>query len=395
MQKERSKKLHKIQRIKIDEIIPYENNPRDNKNAIDKVAESIKEFGFTNPILLDKDNVVIAGHTRLEAAKKLNLTEVDCVYLDLTEEQAKAYRLVDNKTAEFAEWDLDLLNIELEELSLEGFNMDNFGFDFNLDFKDDGETLEEDDFDAEEVESIVKRSEIYRLGEHVLMCGDSTNAEDVMSLRDAMGDDADLIVTNPPYNVNYEGTAGKIKNDNMDDSSFKDFLFEAYSRMYEISKKGAGIYVFHADFEGVNFRQEMVKAGFLLKQCCVWVKNSMVMGRQDYQWQHEPVLYGWKEGATHHWYSDRKQKTVWNFDKPSRNGEHPTMKPIDLIGYPIKNSSKKGDVVLDLFGGSGSTLIACEQLGRRCMTMELDEKYASVILKRWEELTGECAERIK
>lgn len=181
----------------------------------------------------------------------------------------------------------------------------------------------------------------------------------------------------------------------MDDSSFKDFLFEAYSRMYEISKKGAGIYVFHADSEGINFRQQMVRAGFLLKQCCIWVKNTMVMGRQDYQWQHEPVLYGWKEGASHHWYSDRKQKTVWNFDKPSRNGEHPTMKPIDLIGYPIKNSSKKGDVVLDLFGGSGSTLIACEQLGRRCMTMELDEKYASVILKRWEELTGERAERIK
>ena len=202
--------MHKIQRIKINEIIPYENNPRNNKNAIDKVAESIKEFGFTNPILLDKNNVVIAGHTRLEAAKKLNLTEVDCVYLDLTEEQAKAYRLVDNKTAEFAEWDLDLLNIELEELSLEGFNMDNFGFDFNLNLEDDGETLEEDDFDAEEVESIVKRGEIYRLGEHVLMCGDSTNAEDVMALREAMGDDADLIVTDPPYNVNYEGTAGKI-----------------------------------------------------------------------------------------------------------------------------------------------------------------------------------------
>lgn len=385
--------MHKIQRIKINEIIPYENNPRNNKNAIDKVAESIKEFGFTNPILLDKDNVVIAGHTRLEAAKKLNLTEVDCVYLDLTEEQAKAYRLVDNKTAEFAEWDLDLLNIELEELSLEGFNMDNFGFDFNL--EDDGETLEEDGFDVEEVENIVKRGEIYRLGEHVLMCGDSTNAEDVMALRETIGDDADLIVTDPPYNVSYEGTAGKIKNDNMDDSSFKDFLFEAYSRMYEISKKGAGIYVFHADSEGINFRQEMVRAGFLLKQCCVWVKNSMVMGRQDYQWQHEPVLYGWKEGASHHWYSDRKQKTVWNFDKPSRSREHPTMKPIDLIGYPIKNSSKKGDVVLDLFGGSGSTLIACEQLGRRCMTMELDEKYASVILKRWEELTGERAERIK
>ena len=387
--------MNEILKIKIDEIIPYGKNPRNNENAIDKVAESIKEFGFTNPILLDKHNVVIAGHTRLEAAKKLNLTEVDCVYLDLTEEQAKAYRLVDNKTAEFAEWDLDLLNIELEELSLEGFNMDNFGFDFNLDLEDDVENLEEDGFDAEEVESIVKRGEIYRLGEHVLMCGDSTNAEDVMSLRDAMGDDADLIVTDPPYNVNYEGTAGKIKNDNMDDSSFKAFLFEAYSRMYEISKKGAGIYVFHADSEGINFRQEMVKAGFLLKQCCVWVKNSMVMGRQDYQWQHEPVLYGWKEGATHHWYSDRKQKTVWNFDKPTRSGEHPTMKPIDLIGYPIKNSSKKGDVVLDLFGGSGSTLIACEQLGRRCMTMELDEKYASVILKRWEELTGECAERIK
>ena len=210
MQKRKVVKMHKIQRIKINEIIPYENNPRNNKNAIDKVAESIKEFGFTNPILLDKNNVVIAGHTRLEAAKKLNLTEVDCVYLDLTEEQAKAYRLVDNKTAEFAEWDLDLLNIELEELSLEGFNMDNFGFDFNLNLEDDGETLEEDDFDAEEVESIVKRGEIYRLGEHVLMCGDSTNAEDVMALREAMGDDADLIVTDPPYNVNYEGTAGKI-----------------------------------------------------------------------------------------------------------------------------------------------------------------------------------------
>lgn len=385
---------------KINEIFPYDKNPRINDNAIEKVKESIKEFGFTNPILIDNNNVIVAGHTRYKASMELGLQEVPCVVLhDLTNEQIKAYRLVDNKTAEFAEWDFQLLDEELE--SILDIDMSDFGFD--LDFENTyGETSDElqdveANEDLEEESITVKRGDVWKLGEHYLFCCDSTIENNVEKIKQYVGNGADLIVTDPPYNVAYEGKtkdALKIQNDNMDNQQFKNFLLEAYKAMNTLSRKGASIYVFHADLEGANFRSALVESGFLLKQCCIWIKNIFVIGRQDYQWKHEPILYGWKEGAAHSWYGDRKQTTTWFFDKPLANREHPTMKPIDLIAYPIKNSSKEGDLVLDIFGGSGSTLLACEQLNRRCVTSEIEPKYAQVIINRWEELTGEEAEKI-
>jgi DNA modification methylase len=379
----------------IDKIIPYDKNPRKNEKSVDKVASSLQEFGFQQPIVVDKNGVVIVGHTRLKAAIKLGLKEVPVVYAeDLTEEQAKAYRLADNKTAEYSAWDMDLLADELEGLEEFNFDMVPFGFE-----KPD--EIIEDDFDEEEAlgaigEPITRLGNIWKMGGHRLFCGDATSEDDAAALMD--GAFADLVVTDPPYNVDYEGATKdklKIQNDKMGDSDFFQFLADSFLRMYESSKKGAAIYVFHADSEGYNFRSAFKAAGYALRQCLIWVKNSMVMGRQDYQWQHEPILYGWKDGASHAWYSDRKQTTLIHFDRPMRNAEHPTMKPIGLCAYLIGNSSKEGDVVLDPFGGSGSTLIACEQTGRVCYMMELDPKYCDVIVKRWETMTGETAELIK
>lgn len=376
--------------IALKDLKPYENNPRKNDDAVKYVAESIKEFGFKVPIVIDKDNVIVAGHTRYKAAKKLGMTEIPCIIADdLTDEQIKAFRLADNKVAEKAEWDFDLLNTELDDII--DLDMELFGFEDAL--QDDAEEAVEDEFEVElPAEPKSKLGDIYQLGDNRLMCGDSTVLEDVEKLMG--GVQADMLLTDPPYNVNYEGKTKdklKIKNDKMDNDNFRQFLIDAFSNADMVMKPGAVFYIWHADSEGYNFRGACFDVGWTVRQCLIWNKNSMVMGRQDYQWKHEPCLYGWKEGAGHLWASDRKQTTVINFDKPTRNGMHPTMKPIPLFDYQIKNNTKGGDVVLDLFGGSGTTIMACEQNGRRGYSMEYDPRYVDVIIARWEKFTGEKA----
>lgn len=373
--------------IALKDLKPYENNPRKNDDAVKYVAESIKEFGFKVPIVIDKDNVIVAGHTRYKAAKKLGMTEIPCIIADdLTDEQIKAFRLADNKVAEKAEWDFDLLNAELDDII--DLDMELFGFEDAL--QDDAEEAVEDEFEVElPAEPKSKLGDIYQLGDNRLMCGDSTVLEDVEKLMG--GVQADMLLTDPPYNVNYEGKTKdklKIKNDKMDNDNFRQFLIDAFSNADMVMKPGAVFYIWHADSEGYNFRGACFDVGWTVRQCLIWNKNSMVMGRQDYQWKHEPCLYGWKEGAGHLWASDRKQTTVINFDKPTRNDMHPTMKPIPLFDYQIKNNTKGGDVVLDLFGGSGTTIMACEQNGRRGYSMEYDPRYVDVIVDRWEKFTG-------
>lgn len=375
----------------IEEIKMYENNPRNNDGAVEYVANSIKEFGFKVPIVLDKNNIIVAGHTRYKAAKLLNITEIPCIIADdLSDEQVKAFRLIDNKAAELASWDIDLLNLELENIK----DIDMELFDFQI--SNILDNVVDDEYEVELPEDPkTKNGNIYKLGNHYLMCGDSTNAEDVKKLMNNQL--ADLIVTDPPYNVNYEGKTDnnlKIMNDNMENNQFYSFLESAFINLYESIKDGGSIYVFHADTEGLNFRKAMMSSGFKLAECLVWVKNAFVMGRQDYHWKHEPVLYGWKPGASHYFINDRSQSTVLEFDKPIRNEEHPTMKPIDLIAYLINNSSKKDEIVLDLFGGSGTTMIACEQTNRKAFIMELDPRYCDVIVDRWEKFTDQKAELI-
>ena len=375
----------------IEEIKMYENNPRNNDGAVEYVANSIKEFGFKVPIVLDKNNIIVAGHTRYKAAKLLNITEIPCIIADdLSDEQVKAFRLIDNKAAELASWDNDLLNLELENIK----DIDMELFDSQI--SNILDNVVDDEYEVELPEDPkTKTGNIYKLGNHYLMCGDSTNTDDVKKLMNNQL--ADLIVTDPPYNVNYEGKTGdnlKIMNDNMENNQFYSFLESAFINLYESIKDGGSIYVFHADTEGLNFRKAMMSSGFKLAECLVWVKNAFVMGRQDYHWKHEPVLYGWKPGASHYFINDRSQSTVLEFDKPIRNEEHPTMKPIDLIAYLINNSSKKDEIVLDLFGGSGTTMIACEQTNRKAFIMELDPRYCDVIVDRWEKFTNQKAELI-
>ena len=374
----------KIEYKDINKIIPYINNPRKNSGAVDKVAASIKEFGFKNPIIVDNDDVIVAGHTRLLAAQKLELKEVPVIKADdLTENQIKAFRIADNKTSEFAEWDMELLEIELEDIDdiFTGFDMEELEDLFG---SDDNEAIE-DDFDEEPPENpISKRGDIWVLGRHRLMCGDSTSEDDVATLMD--GDKADLYLTDPPYNVSYTGgtkDALKIQNDSMSNDNFKQFLVDAFTAADEAMKPGAVFYIWHADSEGYNFRGACFDTGWQVRQCLIWNKNSMVMGRQDYHWKHEPCLYGWKSGAGHLWNADRKQTTVLDFQRPTRNGEHPTMKPVALFDYQIQNNTKGQDIVLDSFMGSGTTIIACEQNGRVAYGLELDPKYVDVIVNRY------------
>lgn len=375
----------------VDELIPYVNNPRNNANAVDAVASSIKNFGFKNPIVIDDGNEIINGHTRMLAAKKLGLTKVPCILADdLSDEEVKAFRLADNKTSELAEWDFDLLNSELEELTEMDldFDMSDFGFE-ELEKLEDIEAVEDDYSLDEEIIYKTKAGDVWLLGNHRLMCGDSTKQDDVDKLMN--GIKADLLLTDPPYNINYQGCTSdklRIKNDSMEDEEFRRFLVDTFMCANNVMNPGACFYIWHGESEGYNFRGAAKDIGWQIRQCLIWNKNQMIIGRQDYQWKHEPCLYGWTEGGSHSWYSDRKQTTVLNFDKPTRNGEHPTMKPVELFAYQIKNSSEKNDNVLDLFGGSGTTLIACEQLGRNAFIMELDEKYCDVIINRWEQLTG-------
>lgn len=384
--------MEQIKEVPIGDVKPYENNPRNNDGAVEATANSIKEFGWQQPIVVDKDMVIIAGHTRLKAAKQLGLKRVPIVVADLSEEQAKAYRLADNKTGELADWDMGLLDDELAEIA--DIDMSDFGF--NLDIPDGGEEAQEDDFDEEVPEEPKsKLGQIYQLGRHRLMCGDSTKTEDVKKL--VGGVQCDLLLTDPPYNVGYEGKQKSkmtIKNDRQEDGEFYEFLFNAFSAAKDNLKQGSSFYIWYASSEAANFNNAANNAGLSVREELIWEKNNLVMGRQDYQWKHEPCLYGWVEGGSHSWYSDRKQTTVMHFDKPQHSDLHPTMKPIALFDYQIKNSTKSGDVVLDLFGGSGTTIMACEQDGRNACVMEYDPKYVDVIIKRWEDFTGKKAELI-
>lgn len=418
----------------VAELEPYISNPRKNEDAVDAVAKSIEEFGFKVPIVIDKNNEIVAGHTRLKAAKKLGLEEVPTIIADdLSDEKIKAFRLADNKVAELSYWDEEVLQNELAEI--EGINMSDFGFEELLqsDVEDDGW----DDVDiegTEEDEPMSSVGQLYQLGNHRLLIGDATNEKDMKRLLGNAWGGVDLYITDPPYNVNY-GADPKvaksqqkntkkmtIMNDSMDSLRFRQFLVDTFAIADKTMHPGASYYIFHSESEGVNFRTAVTETGWPIKQCLIWVKNSMVIGRQDYQWRHEPALYGWKEGAGHYFIDDRTQDTVIDDqpninrmskdelktyikelyemmppstiireDKPKTNDIHPTMKPVKLFGKLIHNSTKKGDIVLDTFGGSGTTAIACEQLGRKAYLMELDPKYADAIINRYEEYTGEKA----
>ena len=429
--------MRRYENVKIDKLKPYENNARTHsEEQVEKIANSIKEFGFINPVIIDSEYGIIAGHGRVLGAQKLGMEEVPCLFVEnLTETQKRAYILADNKLALDAGWDDEILKQEIKALDDLNFDVSIAGFDIDdFDFTQEDIEFQEDNFDVEaELPEIPKAQygDVYQLGDHRLMCGDSTSPEDIQKL---IGDEImDLCVTDPPYNVNYvpigeslykkdENSPSKILNDNMDDESFYDFLLAFYQIMLEVLKPGGAYYIFHADSEGYNFRKALRDAGGDVRENLVWVKNALVLGRQDYQWKHEPCLYGWKEGAGHYFIDDRTQTTVFedkadldklskeelkemiediladkipttviHEDKPLKNDVHPTMKPIRLISRLVKNSSRRGENVIDFFGGSGSTLISCEQLGRKCFMIELDPKYVDVIIARWEALTGETA----
>lgn len=390
-------KVSEMNLVDVDKLIPYVNNARTHsKEQINKLRASIREFGFINPVIIDRDYNVIAGHGRILASQEEGIDKVPCVFVDyLTDAQKKAYIIADNRMALDADWDEELLKIEIESLKDEDFDLSFTGFDESelLDlFGDDSKgKVEDDNFDlssALEKASFVEKGDVWTVGKHRLMCGDATSKEDVQIL---MGDTkGNLILTDPPYGVSFKSSSGlTIENDSMKNDEFYNFLLSAFKNMADHLEKGGSAYVFHADTEGLNFRKAFVDSGFHLAGCCIWVKNSLVLGRSDYQWQHEPVLYGFMQNGKHRWYSDRKQTTIWNFDKPKKNSNHPTSKPLDLLSYPISNSTQENAVVIDTFGGSGSTLMACEKMNRICYTMELDEKYASVILRRYVEDTGD------
>ena len=383
----------KIQDLDIKSIKAYSKNPRKNDAAVDAVAASIREFGWKQPLVIDPTTMeIVAGHTRYKAAKKLGCKTVPCVMADdLTAEQIKAYRLADNKTAELAEWDFDLLGDELG--GIEDIDMAEFGFDLSAISDDDEVTEDQVPELDEESEPITQLGDIWQLGRHRLMCGDSTDKNAIEKLLEDKFGEVDLVLTDPPYNVAYKGKTKdelQIENDSMSQEQFELFLNASFAIISEILKNGGIFYVWHASRSQREFENALNSANLEIRQQLIWVKNSMVLGRQDYQWRHEPCFYGWKEG-NHKWYADRKQTTVLEFDRPVSNKEHPTMKPISVMAYQIKNSTKKDDIVFDGCGGSGSTLTACEHTGRECYTCELDPRYCDVIIKRWEKLTGEKA----
>lgn len=383
--------------VATDKLVPYANNARTHsQEQILKLRSSLREFGFINPVIVDRDLTIIAGHGRVMVAKAEGIKEVPCVFVDhLTEAQKKAYILADNRMALDAGWDEELLRVELQELEGLNFDLGLTGFDEKelADFfADEKAEVEDDDYDlteALEKASFVERGDVWIVGRHRLVCGDATNEADVNLLMD--GKKANLILTDPPYGVSFTSSSGlKIQNDSLKNEEFYNFLLAAFKNMVAHAEPGAAGYVFHADTEGLNFRNAFINAGFHLAGCCIWVKDSLVLGRSDYQWQHEPVLYGFLKNGKHSWYSDRKQTTIWNFKKPKRNENHPTSKPLDLLSYPLKNSTQENAIVVDTFGGSGSTLMACELSNRICYTMELDGKYASVILRRYVENTNDA-----
>ena len=390
--------ITEMQLVQTAKLVPYVNNARTHSpEQIMKLRSSIREFGFLNPVIIDRSYNLVAGHGRIMAAKEEGIDAVPCVFVDnLTEAQKKAYIIADNRMAMDAGWDEELLRIEIEALQAEAFDISLTGFEeqelTDLFASEDESDVEDDDFDlndALEKASFVKRGDVWQVGRHRLMCGDATSEDDVATLMD--GKLANLIVTDPPYGVSFTSSDGlSIQNDSIKGEEFYNFLLKAFQNMAAHLEKGGAAYVFHADTEGLNFRRAFMDAGFHLAGCCIWVKNSLVLGRSDYQWQHEPVLYGFMKNGKHPWYSDRSQTTIWNFNKPKRNKNHPTSKPLDLLAYPIGNSSQANGIVVDTFGGSGSTLMACEQTNRICHMMELDEKYASVILRRYVEDTNDA-----
>ncbi len=424
-----------VKTVKISELKPHPKNPRIHPDsAREKLKRSIKEFGWTNPILVSKDGYILAGHARLKAAEKAGIQEVPVIYLPLEGAKAEAYLIADNRLQEETDWDYEKLKDLLRELDTGEFDIELTGFDVDeieeliAQFAPEESEVEEDDFDPEEnipEIPVTQPGDIWILGRHRLLCGDATKPDDVSRLME--GKIADLIVTDPPYNVDYKGANGQtIKNDNMGDAQFKKFLVDAFKCADNVLKPGGVFYIWHADSEGYNFRGACRDVGWEVRQCLIWNKNSFVMGRQDYHWKHEPCLYGWKSGAAHYFIDDRTQSTVIedkgldfkkmkkaelvallkeifsdkvsttviNEDKPMRSAEHPTMKPLKLLERLIKNSSRTGELVLDTFGGSGSTMMTCEQLNRTCYMMELDPIYCDVIAKRWENFTGQKAEMI-
>lgn len=386
-----------IIKLKIADIVPYDKNPRKNDGAVDAVAESIKQCGYCAPIVIDEDNVILAGHTRLKALKKLKYKECECVRkVGMTEEQKRKYRLLDNKTNELAEWDIDLLKGELDGLDFLDFD---FGFDIGI--ESEPQAIVEDD--APEVdtqaEPITKLGDIWQLGNHRLMCGDSTDAGTVATLMD--GKKADMVFTDPPYNVDYSNAdrpkpskhdLGKIKNDVMNDDEFYNFLVEVYKRLDENTNENSSFYIWYASINSIPFLRAVEETNIKNNQQIIW-KKPMLLGRGKYQWAHEPCIFAIK--GSPYFTQDRTKTTVWDFGGYDKSKNvHPTQKPLFLPSEAIKNSSKKGNIVLDLFGGSGSTLIACEQLNRKCYCMELDPKYCDVIVKRWENFTGNKAKKI-
>lgn len=407
--------------VRIDEIKPYENNAKEHpKEQIEQIKKSILDYGNNDPIAVDENNVIIEGHGRYIAMCDLGFDEVEIIRLEhMTEEQKKAYRLVHNKLTMNSDFDFDMLEKELA--LLQNQDMQEFGFDFIPDFTT--EATDEDIIEEvlqSEAEARTKAGDVWQLGKHRLICGDCTKQAVIETLLD--GDKVDLLLTDPPYNVAIENSEGlTIANDNMSDTAFYEFLKDAFYSADSVMKEGAAFYVWHGESEGLNFRRACQYTGWDIKQCLIWVKNQNTIGRQDYQWKHEPCLYGWKNGGAHYFVKNRKQSTVIDDDinlelltaeelrelladfiepttviregKPLKNGEHPTMKPIPLIKKQVKNSTKKGGKVLDLFGGSGTTLLACEELDRVCYMCELDPIYCDVIIKRWEELTGETASK--
>lgn len=381
----------KIEYLKVTDLKPYEKNARKHqKKDVENIARSIEKYGMNDAIgIWGKDNIIVEGHGRLLACKKLGIETVPVVRLDhLTDEQRREYAIAHNATAELSEWDFDILPDELADLDLSDFD-----FDFDIEDEEETKIVEDEAPEVDEdAEPITKLGDIWQLGRHRLMCGDSTNLENVEKLMG--GQLADMLLTDPPYNVAYEGKTKQkltIQNDSMDGDTFRHFLRDAFACADAVMKQGAVFYIWHADLEAYNFRGACQDIGWKVRECLIWNKNSLVMGRFDYHWKHEPCLYGWKEGASHLWASDRKQTTVINWDRPTKGDIHPTMKPVGLFDYLIKNNTKAMDIVLDLFNGSGTTVMACEQNGRVARAMELDPKYVDAAVARWEAFTGEKA----
>lgn len=389
-----------VKTLPISELEPASYNPRKDLKPGDaeyeKLKRSLAEFGYVEPVIYNHTTGrIVGGHQRLKVLADLGHDTVDCVVIELDETREKALNIALNKIS--GEWDQDKLALLIADLDASDFDAELTGFNDDeiqsLIGSLDEDNVTDDGFDltkALEAAAFVELGDVWTVGRHRLMCGDATNSDDVAALMD--GKKANLVLTDPPYNVAFESSAGlSIKNDKQTSDAFYEFLLAAFTNMAAVLEKGGSAYVFHADTEGLNFRRSFIDAGFKLSGCCIWVKDSLVLGRSPYQWQHEPVLYGWKPGAKHRWYADRKQTTVWRFDKPRRNSDHPTSKPLDLLAYPISNSTQANAIVLDTFAGSGSTLMACEATDRICYSMELDPKYASVILRRYAEHTGDAA----